>query len=296
MTNSDKIRSYRKNRIKSEKSKIIAMSIVFVVFLIYSVTLVYPFIWLVLNSLKTRFEFNNDLWGLPLSFFIENYVTAFSMEYNGVNILQMIGNSLIFVVGMTTTSMFFVTITAYVFSRYRFWCKDFLWTFQFVMMLIPTVGNIAAVYKLYHVLGFYDTYWGLIVTRTSGFGMGFLMLYAFFKNVSWSYAEAAFIDGAGHFQVMFKIMVPMAMPAIIAWSIKAAIGVWNDYLTFYLYAPTKITLAYGLYSLSVANKFGKISYPELFAALVLSSLPVIAVYALCQNFIVKNTSLGGLKG
>lgn len=286
----------KKNKIKAEKSKIIAMSIVFVVFSLYAVTLLYPFLWLVLNSLKTRAQFNSDLWGLPTAFYIENYLYAFSLEYNGVTMLGMIGNTMIFVVGMTVTSMFFVTLTAYTVSRYNFFGKNFLYTFQFIIMLVPTVGNIAAIYKLYHQLGFYDTYWGLIVTRTGGFGMGFLMLYAFFKNISWSYAEAAFIDGAGHYQVMFKIMVPMAMPAIIAWSIKTALGVWDDYLTFYLYAPSKITLAYGLFSLSVANKFGKVSYPELFAALVISTIPVVAVYSSCQGFISRNTQIGGLKG
>ena len=284
------------NKIKAEKSKIIAMSIVFVVFSLYAITLIYPFFWLVLNSLKTRAQFNSDLWGLPTLFYIENYLYAFSLEYNGVTMLGMIGITMIFVVGMTVASMFFVTLTAYTISRYNFFGKNFLYTFQFVIMLVPTVGNIAAVYKLYHQLGFYDTYWGLIVTRTGGFGLGFLMLYAFFKNISWSYAEAAFIDGAGHYQVMFKIMVPMAMPAIIAWSIRTAIGVWDDYLTFYLYAPTKITLAYGLYSLSVANKYGKVSYPELFAALVISTIPVVAVYSSCQGFITRNTQVGGIKG
>jgi raffinose/stachyose/melibiose transport system permease protein/N-acetylglucosamine transport system permease protein len=95
----------------------------------------------------------------------------------------------------------------------------------------------------------YNTYWGPIVASFGGFGMGFVLLYGFFKNISWTYAEAAFLDGAGHFTVFLRIMVPMAMPAITAIAIQGAIGIWNEYYTFYMYAPDRVTVALGLYGL-----------------------------------------------
>ena len=126
--------------------------------------------------------------------------------------------------------------------------------------------------------------------------MSFVLLYGFFKNISWTYAEAAFLDGAGNFKVFFKIMLPMAMPAVIAMAIQGAIGVWNDYFTFYMYAPSKVTVSLGLYGLQSQNNYGKISYPQLFAAMIVATVPLIAIYASCQNFIVKNTTIGGIKG
>ena len=86
------------------------------------------------------------------------------------------------------------------------------------------------------------------------------------------------------------------MPAISAIAIQGAIGIWNEYFTFYMYAPDKVTIALGLYSLQAANQYGKISYPELFAAMMISAIPVIVIYAASQNFIIKNTTLGGIKG
>lgn len=286
----------KKNKIKARKSQVIAMSIMFVFFALMTITYLYPFYWVVINSLKTRYDFIMNIWGLPNIWQFKNYLTVFQLEYNGVNIVGMITNTVIFMVSMTSISMFFTTITAYTVSRYNFFGKRALYTFQFILMFIPMVGNMAAVYKFYHQTGLYDTYIGLMLTSTSGFGMGFVMLYAFFQNVSWSYAEAAFIDGAGHFTVMFKIMIPMVAPAIIALAIRGAIGIWGEYMKFYLYAPSKVTLAYGLFALSTANKFGKISYPELFSALIISALPVLVVYSTTQGFITRNTQIGGIKG
>ena len=86
------------------------------------------------------------------------------------------------------------------------------------------------------------------------------------------------------------------MPGIIAMAIQGAIGIWNEYFTFYMYAPEKVTIALGLYGLSTQATYGKVSYPELFAAMMVATIPVVAVYAACQNFIIKNTTLGGVKG
>lgn len=286
----------RKNRIKDDRSKRVSMAIVFVIFVIYAVTLMFPFIWIFLNSLKTRGEFNASVWSLPKYWFYENYLDCFAMEYNGVSILGMFGNSIIYTFTCTIVSVFFSSVTAYVLSKYKFPGSKMFYSLAFVLMMIPMVGNTASTYKLFHDLHFYDTYHGIIISSCGGFGMSFVLLYGFFKNISWTYAEAAFLDGASNFRVFFKIMLPMAMPAVIAMAIQGAIGIWNDYFTFYMYAPSKVTISLGLYGLQSQNDYGKISYPQLFAAMIVATVPIIVLYAACQNFIVKNTTIGGIKG
>lgn len=284
------------SRVKKPLSQRIAMRIAFVIFIVYAFTLLYPFMWCFLNSFKTRAEFRDDIWSLPKYWYIENWVNCMQMTYNGVNILNMFKNSLIYTVGCTAASVFFSSVTAYVLAKYKFPGSSSFYSLAFILMMIPMVGNTAATYKLYHDLKFYNTYWGLILASCGGFGMCFILLYGFFKNLSWTYAEAAFMDGGGHFLVFFKIMFPMALPAISAMAIQTAIGVWNDYFTFYMYAPDKVTIALGLHGLVTQNQYNKISYPQLFAAMMISMIPVIAVYASCKKFIVKNTTLGGIKG
>ena len=165
-----------------------------------------------------------------------------------------------------------------------------------MLMFIPAVGAMAANYKLYNELGMYDTYLGILIGSCSGFGTGFIFLYSFFNNLPWSYAEAEQIDGAGHYTIFFKIMIPIALPSLSAIMILNILGIWNEYFTFYMYAPSKVTLALGLYGLVEQNSYGKVSYPELFAVMLFSVAPAIILYALAQNFVVKNVNLGGLKG
>ncbi|MBO4940094.1 MAG: carbohydrate ABC transporter permease [Clostridia bacterium] len=286
----------KRNKIKLPVSTRVALWIGFGFFVIYGISLLFPLLWCVYNSFKLRQEFLDSVWALPKYWYIENWYMCLQMEYNEVNILEMFGNTIIFTVGCTFVSTFFSMATAYVLTKYPFRGSGAFYSIAFILMMIPMVGNTAAMYKLYHEAGMYNTYWGPILASCGGFGMGFVLLYGFFKNISWTYAEAAFLDGAGHFTVFLKIMVPMAMPAITAIAIQGMIGIWNEYYTFYMYAPEKVTIALGLYGLQMQNSYGKISYPQLFAAMTISTIPVIIVYAFAQKFIIKNTTLGGLKG
>ena len=136
----------------------------------------------------------------------------------------------------------------------------------------------------------------ILLAYCSGFGMNFLVIYSFFKGISWSYAEAAFIDGAGNSKVFFSIMLPMALPAVSAMGIMGFVGMWNDYLTPILYmSRTFPTLASGIY---LYEK--KIAYtanqPVYFAGVILSLVPVMAIFLAFQNKIMSNIYAGGLKG
>lgn len=272
------------------------MIVTFILFMIYAIMLLFPFGWCFFNSFKGRQDFVFNTWGLPKKFVWQNYLDCFSMTYNDVTIGGMILNSAVFTFGCTIVSLFFCSATAYTVTKYKFFGRNFFYTFTFIMMLVPAMGATAANYKLYNELHLYDTYIGMFVGSMGGFGGSFLFLYSFYKNLSWNFAEAAFIDGAGHFKTYFKIMIPMALPSILAIGIVNAIGVWNDYFTFYLYAPSKVTLAVGLNGLSELNKYGKISYPQLFAAMIVSMVPVITIYAIAQKFITANMTIGGVKG
>lgn len=105
--------------------------------------------------------------------------------------------------------------------------------------------------------------------------------------------EAAQIDGAGHFRIYFGIMLPMAVPALTAVGILTGIGFWNDYFTVYMYAPGKANIAYGIQRIS--NEAGA-DLPQVFAAMMLSVIPVLVVFACFQKTIMQNTAVGGVKG
>lgn len=286
----------RRQRVKKAKSDLILMWVMFAVFVLYAITLLFPFLWCLLNSFKTMEDFLYNVNGFPTTWTMENWIESFTLTIdNGITIPQMYLNSIILTFGCTFFSLFSCSATGYVLTKYQFPGKSAMYTAAIVIMMIPTMGSMAAMYRLYNNIHLIDTYTGIFITAMGGFGTGFLLLYGFYKNLSWAYAEAAQIDGAGHFRIYFTIMLPMAAPALVAVGILQGIGYWNDYFTVYMYAPSKTTIAVGLQGLVDQMKY-RANYPLLFAVMLISLIPILTVFGIFQKTIMENTTVGGLKG
>ena len=107
---------------------------------------------------------------------------------------------------ITFLSMLSASIMAYILSKYRFIGSGLIFTLAIAFMVIPNLGTVASTYKLMSTLKLIDSLPGLLILYMGPFGSTFLLLYSYFKGISWSYAEAAKIDGAGNFTVFFRIM------------------------------------------------------------------------------------------
>ena len=113
--------------------------------------------------------------------------------------------------------------------------------------------------------------------------------------MSWTYAEAGFIDGASHFKVFFRVMLPQALPVIGSLFIVAVVNRWNDYMFPTLFMQSYPTLSSGLYIFQLEMTRG-INYPVLFAGLIISVIPVIVLFVCFQNTMMESMSVGGIKG
>ncbi len=284
----------KKEKIKRSGTDLAFMWIMFDLFVLYAISLLFPFLWCLMNSFKGMQEFFYNVNGLPEKWYFDNWKNSLTLSIdNNITIPQMYLNSVILTVGCTFFSMFSCSATAYVLTKFDFYGKSAIYTAAIVIMMIPTMGSMAAMYRLYNTIGLINTYTGIFITAMGGFGSGFLLLYGFYRNLSWTYAEAAQIDGAGHFRIYFGIMLPMAVPALTAVGILTGIGFWNDYFTVYMYAPGKANIAYGIQRIS--SEAGA-DLPQVFAAMMLSVIPVLVVFACFQKTIMQNTAVGGVKG
>lgn len=284
----------KKEKIKRSGTDLAFMWIMFTLFVLYAISLLFPFLWCLMNSFKGMQEFFYNVNGLPEKWYFDNWKNSLTLSIdNNITIPQMYLNSVILTVGCTFFSMFSCSATAYVLTKFDFYGKSAIYTAAIVIMMIPTMGSMAAMYRLYNTIGLINTYTGIFLTAMGGFGSGFLLLYGFYRNLSWTYAEAAQIDGAGHFRIYFGIMLPMAVPALTAVGILTGIGFWNDYFTVYMYAPGKANIAYGIQRIS--SEAGA-DLPQVFAAMMLSVIPVLVVFACFQKTIMQNTAVGGVKG
>lgn len=275
--------------------------VAFIILAVYSVSLLLPLLWMLMNSFKDGTEYAMDVVAattlrFPEAWKFSNYANVFAeITYNNVNFFGMLGDSIYFIVVGSGLELFFTTAVSYVISKYKFKGRNFIYSVAIFAMTMPIIGNMASGIKLRAALGIYDNLLAVFFTAGAGaFGFNFLMLYAFFKSVPWSYAEAVFIDGGNHFTVFFRIMLPLAMPMVTTLFILSAIAGWNDYTTPMLYFPSFPNVAMGLYMASQTLTRGDMS--TYYAALAITTVPVVALFAGFSDKIMKNYSIGGLKG
>lgn len=291
------------------KQKIFAW-IVFSIFLIYSISLIFPFVWVLMNSLKTEPTFAEDFHGFPKEFYFTNYNQALFLTSSGkklsfydfifptdsdVSLLFMFFNSIIITTISTLITLITTSCAAYVVSVFKFFGRNLIYSVVIFSLIVPIVGTLPSLLDVMRKIGIYDTFWGVFFIYSGGFGMNFLILYGYFKNLSMSYAEAAYIDGAGNFKVFISIMMPLAIPALTAVGVLTFIGLWNEYVIPRIILPSRPTIAVGLYNLSEQLKKSN-NWTRMFAAVMMALIPILAIFAIFQNTIMTNTYAGGLKG
>lgn len=285
----------RKSIIKKSLQEKIVFTIAFILFAAYAFTIFYAFAFMILSALKTNEEFVLHMFDLPEKWLFGNFIAAFGkLQVRRTNMWGMIVNSLWYTLGGTVLSVGCATTLSYVVSKFRFLGRNLIYAISVVVLVLPIVGSLPATYKLVMGLGL-DNSPLYLVTFTSGFGFNFIVLYGFFQNLSWSYAEAAYIDGATDFQTFVRVMLPQAMPAIVSLLILAAIGLWNDYEKPLLFLSNLPTLSVGLYEFNIDMQYNA-DYPTLFAGLFISVIPILVVFVVFQETIMSNTVAGGLKG
>ena len=269
-------------------------AIIFILFALYAVSMIYPFVWAFLSSLKGQMEYYKDKFSLPKDWLFSNYALAFTtLSANGKNMFLMLFNSVWFAFGGTLLSVASSVMVAYVVAKYRFVGRRTIYRIALLIMMIPIVGSLPSQFLVFYKLKLYDSPL-ILLSYTGGFGFNFIILYAYFKSLPWSYAEAGYMDGAGHFTIFFRIMLPQALSSVTALSLIAFIGIWNDYMCPILFLPSYPTLSAGLYTYQ--QEFARnLNYPLLFAGVLMSTAPVLIIFILFQNTLMDMTITGGIK-
>lgn len=268
--------------------------VMFIVLVVYAATLFGVLVWAFLTSLKDRIEYIRDAVALPKDWLFSNYIRTFrELSAGGKNIFVMFGNSLWLSVLPPTINLFTAAMASYAMAHYKFPGRGLIWAIMIFMMTLPIMGNSAAVYKMYLRLGMYNS--SLILLRNiTGLG-GSLMLIAAFTGISKTYAEAAFLDGAGHFTVFFRIMLPQAMGVILALWTMSFITSWNDYMTPIMYLPDYTPITTGLYIYQKETE-RVLDVPILFTGSLMVLIVPVVMFACFQDKFMSLSFGGGIKG
>ena len=277
--------------------------VLYVIVTIYCLSMIYVLLFGLINSLKdaTDYEWNNPF-GLPSKEFgwrFDNYVKVlsefkvFTLGGNEVYLMQMFFNSLFYAVFMSLFCMATQIITAYAIAKYDFRFKSVLYGVAVVVMLLPIIGSLASEVQMAEAFNFRNNLIGVCIMKCKYPGLYFLVFYATFKGLSWTYAEAAQIAGAGHFKIFIEIMLPLIRSTVFAVFILLFIEYWNDYYTPMVFLPESPTMSYGLFLFQTDNKA---STPVQLAACLMACLPILAVFVAFKDKIMSNVTMGGIKG
>lgn len=281
------------------------MIVLFILLTIYSLFIIYLLVWGIITSLKTVDDFRNNILGFPkqglafsnFSYVFKNFYV--DIEVNGVPgkryIEDMILNTLLYSVGGAFIQTLVPCLVAYAVSRFDFKFNAVIKGIVIVTMILPIVGSAPAEIDLLRSLHMYDSIIGNWIQKFHFLGMYFLVFLAAFKAVPKELSEAAYVDGAGEFKVMTKIMLPLIKTVFTTIMLIKFVELWNDYQTPLLYLPNHPTLAYGVYSLSVTNINGMNNVPARMAGCVMLLVPILIIFISFRKKIMGNVTLGGVK-
>ncbi len=254
------------------------------------ILVLFPFIWLVLGSLKPTQEiitYPPTL--MPSTFTFDNYRNV----WNSIPLLTYLLNTVIFSGGVVALSLLLDSMAGYAFARLRFKGKQALFIVVLLTMMIPFQVIMIPLFVMESKMTIINTFTGLILPRaTSAFGI--YLMRSFFISLPKSLEESARIDGLGEFGIFFKIMLPLCKPALISLGVILLINNWNDLIyPLMLTSNTDMrTLSAGL-AMFVGDK--AIDYGAILASTMVSILPLIILYFLFQKYFISGIATTGIK-
>jgi len=252
-----------------------------------------PFIWMVLTSLKPADEiFAREITLLPHKLaLVENYTLALTK----VPLLHYLWNGVLVCASILALQIAVALPAAYAFAKLDFRGKTWLWRLVLLALMIPHQATAIPIYIMLHYLGLLNTMSALIVPFTiSAFGI-FLMR-QFFRTVPDDLIHAARLDGMSELELVWRVMLPTAIPALFAFSIFSVVWHWNDYFWPLLVISSPELATPPLGTIFFRNEEAGVNYGPLMAGTVLITAPLVLFFIGAQKRFIEGVTLTGVKG
>jgi len=282
-----------------EKMKNILLSfpklVAFLFLLLMAVIWVIPLLWGLITSFKDNMEFQTiGFKFLPVEWVTTNY-TSLLVDNSSTPLLHWFFNSLFISVAHTLLVLIVVSFAGFAYSRLRFKGRNGIFLFLMATMMFPGVVNLIPLYKIVDTLGWVNTYWAAVVPGAAGVFNIFLVR-QFMANIPHEFDEAARIDGAGDFQIFFKVVLPLMKPILMVVALFSFTGTWNDFLwpSIVFNDIESMTITSGLQLLQGMYT----SEPTLqMAGAIVAIIPTFILYLFAQKYFLQSMSLSaGIKG
>jgi raffinose/stachyose/melibiose transport system permease protein len=252
----------------------------------------YPLLFVLLTALKTQAGYADDPLGLPWPITFDNFGEAL----RGGEFFRWFRNSFVLTVGSVALATATAALASFAIARMRFRGQHVLLSANVALMIVPPVVMLLPLFILFVDLSLVSTYQGVILIYaglTAPFSV--YLLTTFFRTVPNEILESALADGASHLRILLQIVLPMSAPALVTLIVVNSLWVWNELLIALVFLPDDElkTLMVGI---TVFRSRYNLDIPITMAGMLLSSLPMIALYVFGQRYFIRGLIAGAVKG
>ncbi len=272
---------------------------IYTLLIVLSITWIFPLYWMATSSLKD----DPQIYTVP-PVLIPNpaYWNNFYDAWTRFDFNQAAFNSVfLYSVPVTILTLVSSLIVAYGFAKIPFRGREALFWICIATMMLPWQVTMVPLFIIFKNLGWINTYWPFVIPSMFGNAYFIFLLRQFFRSIPEELSDAARIDGAGEFGILWRIIVPLSKPAIAVVLLFRFLGSWNDYLGPLIYINTEsmqpLALAiYRMRTLALSMGTTSMAYPHLMAVSTLVALPIILIFIFAQRTFIEGISTTGLKG
>jgi multiple sugar transport system permease protein len=266
------------------------------VMITYAILMFIPFAWSLITSFKTLPD-SVQLTFLPQPFTLDAWTYVF--QNLDPSIFRLFANSAGIALAITLSNLFLASLAGYAFARLRFPGRELLFLVVLATLMIPDQLRLVPVYLIMNAIGLTrgpGQYLAVVLVMAI-MGTNIFLMRQYFLSIPRDIEEAARIDGAGFFTTFWRVMLPLATPALSAVAILQFQGAWNAFFwpLIFLRDQSYYTVPLGLTFFKTAGGFST-NYPPLMAVVVLSTVPVLILYIFFQRYFVEGIAASGVKG
>ncbi|MCX6068233.1 MAG: carbohydrate ABC transporter permease [Chloroflexi bacterium] len=259
-----------------------------------------PFYWMLSSAVKNDVQVYSipPAW-IPSPAYFQNFAEAWAKAPFALYLFNTVFK---YALPVTVGTLLSSTLVAYGFARIRFKGRDLLFGLCLATMMLPYQVIMVPLFIIFKNLGWIGTFLPLVVPAFFGNPYFIFMLRQFFRSIPEEISDAARMDGASELDILFRIVLPLARPALTVVALFAFLGAWNDYLgpLIYLNRPDQFTLALGIQAmrgmLNVVGIGRNMAYPYLMAISTIVTLPIVIIFFFAQRTFIEGITMTGMKG
>ncbi|TVX94806.1 carbohydrate ABC transporter permease [Cohnella terricola] len=265
-------------------------SVSYVLLFLAAVAIAFPFLWMVLTSLKPE----NEIVSFPPTLWPDTFtLSAYHDVWSRIPFMQYLKNTVLFAGGVTLVSLLLDSLAAYAFGRLQFRGKNLLFVLVLVALMIPVQVTMIPLFIMLNKFGWINTWIGLILPRATN-AFGIFMLRQFFIGLPKELDESARIDGCSEFRIYWNIILPLAKPALASLALFHVMYNWND-LLWPLIMTNNNTLRTLPAGLALFMGQHVVEYGVLTAGASLALAPLVIAFLMAQKYFIQGIAFTGIK-